>query len=432
MVLPMNRISFSTKWRAIVLLHFVFSSFLGLSQNDRIFNKFAEEIASFYSGYIEYKEYSKYLSETDTSLFFVKIYYYRTKENTNYFLTLIKDSAAVLYYCRLGGFEIYFSNGIFPVRCYREIHNKSRLPYIDMCFLYISETLKYLIKHDGIKQAYKIPSSFNNRDYRYRCDFPDEPEVFITDFTTDFEFDKHSFKIKQIESRATYMNSLMQYTKIDVISEKLYKDLNPDIIDTIQSAFDKFKISCDSSDIQKKIRNDSILKQQLCDSISNLYVNLHKTVVQKEKATLALEENFIRYAPRWNLPLISGDTIYSDSIQSRFILIDFWYIHCHPCMIAMSKLPALDTIFNENIFKTVSINISDKDTPEKIRETIQYHHLKNEVAYNGEQLFRQLSAETGVPQFFIIDTKTNEIIWKQTGYYAKLVEDIEKIIKENL
>ena len=179
-------------------------------------------------------------------------------------------------------------------------------------------------------------------------------------------------------------------------------------------------------------QKDSVFRVHLCDSI-------FQSVMTNDGIWIAnmsqdVQQDTLFFMPEWKFPLLSGDSIYSDSINSRFLFIDMWYIGCHPCRMAMFELSSIDTLYDESLLKIVSLNIRDKDTT-KMRQVVRNLNLKSDVAcsfdsgyhiYMSEKM--SISKCAGYPQLYLIDMETKQVIWQSCGWRQGFTKEIEAII----
>jgi hypothetical protein len=213
------------------------------------------------------------------------------------------------------------------------------------------------------------------------------------------------------------------------LEDRLYEYIHPDILDTISFMFENLKKGYDRQYAVEQAKKDSAFRDSIVQSITKNGYTWADNLPQEG------QQDSLFFMPEWKFPLLSGDSIYSDSINSRFLLIDMWYISCYPCMKAMSELSSIDTLYSESLLRMVSINVFDKDTA-KMSKVVKNFNLKCDVAcaYAGDEIYdmsRKMGKCQGYPQLYLIDMKTKQVIWRSCGWYAGFTKDIKAIIKAN-
>jgi hypothetical protein len=260
--------------------------------------------------------------------------------------------------------------------------------------------------------------------------YPDDD--ISSNISLEYEFDKKTFNLIQEEISTIYVKTERLYSRADIVEQDLYDYIHPDILDTISFMFETIKKGYDQQCAIEQAKKDSTLRAYLCDSIAQSVVKSGGKWVEN---TSPDTQDTLFFMPEWKFPLLSGDTIYSDSINSRFLLIDMWYVSCYPCMKVMVELSSIDMLYDESLFKTISINALDKDTV-KINKVVNNLNLKCDVAcaYSSDDIINMSKKMgkchvNGFPQLYLIDMKTKQVIWHACGWYEGFTKEIEEIIK---
>jgi len=260
--------------------------------------------------------------------------------------------------------------------------------------------------------------------------YPDEEEDGLTNIYQEYEFNGKTLNWVQEEFSLTSFGTEQITRKIDVFEQRLYGYIHPDIVDTISFMFEKIKKGYDQQYVAEQAEKDSAFRDHLFDSIAQLFSKNGVRWVEHIPQDAPQETLF--FMPEWKFPLLSGDTIYSDSINAQFLLIDMWYVDCRFCRLAMCELSSIDTLYDESLFKMISINVSDKDTA-KISQLVKNLNLKSDIvlAYESRydiEMSKKMGNCQGHPQLYLIEMKTKQVIWHSCGYYEGFPKDIEEII----
>jgi thiol-disulfide isomerase/thioredoxin len=206
----------------------------------------------------------------------------------------------------------------------------------------------------------RIPPKINKKNVRYKITCPDQG--IFSNINREWEFDRKTFYLIQAELSVICAETFPMGNKIDILEQRLYDCIHPDILDTISFTFEKIKKEYDRQCAEKQAQRDSLFRAALSYSKAQLF-----------------KDTQFPFMPEWKFPLLSGDTLYSDSINSRFLLMDMWFINCPPCMKAMRELSSIDTLYEESLLKMVSINAFDKDTAQ-ISKVVKNLSLQCDIA----------------------------------------------------
>ena len=198
-----------------------------------------------------------------------------------------------------------------------------------------------------------------------------------------------------------YLNSYTQYDDIKIIPRHLYEEINTVIRDSIDNTFNNLY-----ERYQRQPQDDTTNKK-------NEKVN-----------------SFVSVSPSWSLPKLDGDTFHLQDIDAGFILIDFWYVSCYPCLSAIKELVILDTLYTDNVLKIIGVNVYDKEIG-KIQKIMEQLHIQYDVVYQGKTISEMYGGGIGYPKLVLIDNKSKKIIFAKSGYYKGFINDIIKIINKN-
>jgi len=427
----MNKMNCFQKASSLVLLAFFFSLHGTFAQIPKLLLKFAEKQNRIQSGYVKLQRLDTF--DNDTTINDIQ---------EAFFISTSKDFKYLVYsqfpysqspdvsetYCKS-------AHTLATIRTWKDSDNTSYM-YDDKIYnAKDGEHLSYP-NANGISVAgwknhifQRIPPKMDKKNIRYKIVYPDQD--ILSNISRELEFDRKTFHCIQDEHSLTYAETLPMYSKIDILEQRLYDYIHPDILDTISFMFETIKKGYDRQFAEKQAKKDSVFHAHLCDSIvQSMTKNGYKWT---NNISQDIQQDTLFFMPEWKFSLLSGDTIYSDRINSRFLLIDMWYIACPPCMKAMVELVSIGTLYDESLLKMVSLNVSDKDTA-KISQVVSNLNLKCDVAlaYDGRydiEMSKKMGNCQGYPQLYLVDMKTKQVIWHSCGWYAGFTKDIEEIIK---
>lgn len=410
------------------LLAIFINSQFSFAQIPRLLIKFVETQNRVQSGYVVL-QYS-YITDKDTlnapkqEAFFIS-----TPKDLKY-LSFHLSSLDSSFYSKTGNTQITFLTGKTSnntIYYYDSLESaKNNINFLD--FTYIAAYGLSLKNWEGCTFK-RITPIINKNNIRYKIFFPDE-DVY-TNISVEWEFESKTYKWIQHKSFITAFGNESSIGTIDILENKLYNYIHPDILDTISFKYDELKSGFDKQTAMEQAIKDSLWNEHLYDSLALIFNKNAKLVdtIPNNK-----QEEISYFMPSWQFPLLSGDTLYSDSIQSRFLLLDMWYIACHPCRMAMRELAGFDTLFDESLLKMVSLNVADKDTA-KMGVVVRNLNLKCDIPYTldilkNPELSEKMGNCKGFPQIYLVDMKTKKVIWHSCGWYDGFTKDVEKIVRE--
>ena len=423
----MNKIQKYLIASGLWLLTILFCSQSTFAQIPKLFIKCFEVENQKQSGYFKIQQ--TYKSNTDSPSVFIE---------EGFFVITPKDFK-YSYIRYWGNTDISFcksANTVAMLFDYRDINKKK--------YRYAHEV--YDAKNDDFQMDYpswkglsldfrkdcqfsRIPPKLNRKNIRFKLVHPNND--IDSNYIEEFEFDRKNLHLVQFEISGIYMKTEKLYTKCDIIEYKQYNYIHPDILDTISFKYDELKSGFDKQTAMEQAIKDSLWNEHLYDSLALIFnknAKLVDTIPNNKQAEISY------FMPSWQFPLLSGDTLYSDSIQSRFLLLDMWYIACHPCRMAMRELAGFETLFDESLLKMVSLNIADKDTA-RMGLVVRSLNLKCDIActfdnLKDQEMSKKMGNCKGFPQIYLVDMKTKKVIWNSCGWYEGFTKDVEKIVRE--
>lgn len=137
-----------------------------------------------------------------------------------------------------------------------------------------------------------------------------------------------------------------------------------------------------------------------------------------------------KVAPDWTCMSTQNDSLSLADFKGQYLLLDFWYIGCAPCVLAMPGLQALSAEFDESKLRVLGVEAYDK-SPERVAAFMQ----GREVDYTSLIAARtSLIQDYGVqafPTFFLIDPD-GIVIHHQIGYSPRELRKLRKLLNGQL
>lgn len=170
-----------------------------------------------------------------------------------------------------------------------------------------------------------------------------------------------------------------------------------------------------------KLNEDKIKIQYSIDSIPK-YFNV-KNYEQKPAKELLHPGNKM---PEWKLISLSGETLESQKLNAKLVLIDFWYKNCGPCIKAMPSLQKLHEEFKDKGLLVLGINDRDKGD-DALKKFLDYRHITYTILLADRSVSAKFSVE-GFPSFYLVN-KEGVIVYSDSGYGG---EGTEKMLREKI
>ena len=415
---------------SLVLLAILLSAQCAFAQVPRPFLQYIEKQNRVKSGYVKLQNLQTF--NNDTTVFVVQdVFFISTPQELKYLVFEQKPRLDATYtYCKSAhSLVTLFSRTDCDYSFYEfdgEIENTKE----------ILEHFVYSAANDIRPEIYtnfpfqRVAPKIDKKNIRYKMTLPDEEGNLASDICLEWEFNKKTFNLIQDGSSLTFGEIDQIIDRKDILEQRLFEYIHPDILDTISFKFNELRKGYDQQLAKEQAKIDSIVNDSIVNLISNNAGMWTEQLAQDE------QKDTLFFMPKWKLPSLSGDTIYSDSINSRFLLIDMWYLRCYPCRLVMHDLAAIDTLYDESLLKMVSVNVFDEDTA-KINQLIEHLNLKCEVAlaYDNRydiEMSKQMGECQGYPQIYLIDMKTKQVIWYSCGWYDGFTKEIgERLRIEN-
>ena len=92
-----------------------------------------------------------------------------------------------------------------------------------------------------------------------------------------------------------------------------------------------------------------------------------------------------RPAPVFQAVGVDGQAFSSESLQGKWLLLDFWATWCQPCVVDLPKLTALHDRYEDRGFAVVSVSIDEGDkAPKKVARMIKKRKATHPVYLDSE------------------------------------------------
>lgn len=313
--------------------------------------------------------------------------------------------------------------------------------------VYLDSTYKNIEKYYDQKNAYFILKD-SEKIIRYDVK---KGETFIIDGASDGEA-KSIYFLKPEKLTEILNDSLKQTVVTDtVVDNKDYALLTikyPDEDDYSNQA-KKIFINKETKVIEKITFYSMYLDQFQYNewNITNTKFNsVTNTNLEKKLKELSSKYKVEDYKPRTEeemAPLAAGTQapdftakLYKDNkeiklsdYKGKIIVLDFWYMSCQPCVMAISHLNKIQEKYKDKVI-VLGVNASDTDENQiaKIPDFIKRHQLNYSIAMIDKAVVESYNIY-GFPTVYVID-RNGTIQYAAPGFSEELEKKLDDAIKK--
>lgn len=110
-----------------------------------------------------------------------------------------------------------------------------------------------------------------------------------------------------------------------------------------------------------------------------------------------------------NYPFLTetGDILYLNENQSTYLLIDFWYASCEPCLKGLPKINSLAQSYPPSKLRVIGINCFDEKNKTYVSSRLKAKGINMELLFGKRSLVDDLSIH-GFPSYILI--KENQLL----------------------
>lgn len=126
-------------------------------------------------------------------------------------------------------------------------------------------------------------------------------------------------------------------------------------------------------------------------------------------------------APDFTLKDIDGKEVDLKEFKGQFVLLNFWFVGCKPCIMEMPELNELVEEFQPQGINFLAIGL---DSPDRVKSFLKQHEFDYTLLPNG----RNVASSYGVssyPTHLLLDAE-GKVIYSQQGYFPGLKYTLRK------
>ena len=153
------------------------------------------------------------------------------------------------------------------------------------------------------------------------------------------------------------------------------------------------------------------------------YAEISDYTEAEEEERLPLQAGTM--APDFTAAVYGGDSLRLSDLRGKVVFVDFWYVSCHPCQLAVPAIEALYEEFGAGgdvVF--LGVNPYDKADSKFLKNFIESHEVRYPVLL-ADKTIPEAYEVPGYPTFFIID-REGIIRWSDVGYGKGREEEFRK------
>ncbi len=218
-----------------------------------------------------------------------------------------------------------------------------------------------------------------------------------------------SFRKNNFEEISFYKNSSIKYRQKSWYAKDTFNDFTYELNEVSELSEKNY------NDTLKSIHNKSI---SLLQNVNILNSNYRFKTIGDTINILSLTD-------------YEGSKFSIDSIKNKYILFDFFFLACPPCIKSLEQIELLKKKYGDKIY-LISINPKDFDIM-KLKNYITKYSIKNRVVYGKNakrilNLFFKDSKIEAYPTFILLDTN-KKIVFSEVGYNGTLFKKVSEYIK---
>jgi peroxiredoxin len=130
-------------------------------------------------------------------------------------------------------------------------------------------------------------------------------------------------------------------------------------------------------------------------------------------------------APAFELPVVGKDkTAKLEDYKGKWVLLDFWFIACKPCMVLMPEIEKLYQNYHSKGLEILGINIDKND--ERLQNFVKEKNMPYLTLNTVDRAVSKLYGVSGYPTLILINPQQEVIVYKGS------INEIELFLKKNL
>lgn len=148
---------------------------------------------------------------------------------------------------------------------------------------------------------------------------------------------------------------------------------------------------------------------------------------KQEKSPGNILIDTIQVFPNFHLTDTSLKLVSGSDISARFVLAEFWYKSCGPCISNMKQIEFIKRSFADTFLHVLAINVHDK-VDEDMKKMLIKLDKSFIFLFEGQELSKKLAVQ-GYPTLVIYENKTKKIVYRSLGASPNIADEIKEYFR---
>ncbi len=194
--------------------------------------------------------------------------------------------------------------------------------------------------------------------------------------------------------------------------------------------FDKVNTTPSTKDSLRQLINVFKNAYQLSVLDSNFGFDImKKETIQNQKTEVKHEAKLADASQKYDIPLqtIANSTIKLSDYKGKYLLLDFWFINCPPCMRGVPNMDSIYERYKHKDFQLIAINPFDKEL-DGLKDVIQKRNMKYMICMS-DKTFPDYFKVPYYPTYILLapDQKTYKTIVLHTDTeFSDFIKEMDK------
>ncbi len=130
-------------------------------------------------------------------------------------------------------------------------------------------------------------------------------------------------------------------------------------------------------------------------------------------------------APNFTTKDLEGNIIDLQDFKGQYVLLNFWFVGCKPCIMEMPELNELVEEFKPQGINFLAIGL---DSPERVNKFLESKDFDYTLLPNGRFISKEYGV-TSYPTHLLLD-REGKVIYSQQGYFSGLKYALRKRLSD--
>jgi peroxiredoxin len=122
-------------------------------------------------------------------------------------------------------------------------------------------------------------------------------------------------------------------------------------------------------------------------------------------------------APAWTLKDVEGQTVSSDQLKGKVVVLDFWATWCGPCRSEIPGYVELQKQYGPAGLAIVGVSLDRRAGPAEVKKFITDQKINYQIVMGDDQIVEAFGGVEAIPTTFIID-RSGTVRYRKSGAMA--------------